>query len=45
VRPSSAGELPPLERTGSPTGAEKDILVYAFVLISFDFRNYMAAEG
>jgi len=28
VRPSSAvGELPPLERTGSPTGAEKDILV------------------
>lgn len=26
VRPSSA-ELPPLERTGSPTGAEKDILV------------------
>lgn len=27
ARPSSAGELPPLERTGSPTGAEKDILV------------------
>lgn len=26
VRPSSPGELPPLERTGSPTGAEKDIL-------------------
>ena len=28
ARPSSAGELPPLERTGSPTGAEKDILVH-----------------
>ena len=27
VRPSSAGELPPLERAGSPTSAEKDILV------------------
>ena len=32
VRPSSAGELPPLERTGSPTGAEKDILVICFYL-------------
>ncbi|XP_058956956.2 dynein axonemal heavy chain 7 [Pocillopora verrucosa] len=32
ARPSSAGELPPLERTGSPTGAEKDILRYYYYI-------------
>lgn len=30
MRPSSPGELPPLEQTGSPTGAEKDILHYYY---------------
>lgn len=32
-RPSSAGaELPPIERKGSPTAAEKDILVCMILL-------------
>jgi len=31
-RPASAGELPPLERSGSPTAAEKDILRYLYYI-------------
>ena len=37
VRPSSAGELPPLERAGSPTSAEKDILV---CYPSYEWRSF-----
>ena len=46
--PSSAGELPPLERAGSPTSAEKDILVcylYPMKVIQRDFAYDVLYEN
>ena len=45
MRPSSAGELPPLERTGSPTGAEKDILVNVVVARENYYDSTASSHG